>query len=261
MQVVFGPAPKNFVVPVGTPEANMVKELAEFSAKKENWWRTNGEGDVGIKDPTLFTRHVKVPCAGGHDHHIAHIIFTHTVGVLATAQGKVIQDELVIRHATIGIDDYMSHPDPIQIQVVAGWLGFTGGPQNWHMEMHPQWVNVVVVTQPVEPVPNSRGKILPRMLTAQGGRRDEFWPRQDLANDPKGQEQAHNLARSIRLRRALDKAGLETNSIKSLMDIWFNKPLKSHEPVPVEKLATTPLDLTEEEKEVFVELRKRVLGY
>ncbi len=258
MRVVFGPIPSDFVFPLDTPEAKAVQALAEFSAKKENWWYSDNSG---VKDPTLFTRHVNVPCAGGHDHHIAHVIFTHTVGFLTNGKGELIQKEVVIRHLTLGLDDYMSHPDPIQIQVVARWLGFTGGPQDWHMEMHPQWTNVVVVTQPVDPIPNSTGRILPVMLNAKGGKRDEFWPKQDLANDPAGQEQAHNLVKTIRLRMALEKTPMTAESIKACMSIWLNKPLTSADLVEVNHLTTVPLTLTEDEKIVFRELQKRILGF
>lgn len=94
-----------------------------------------------------------------------------------------------------------------------------------------------------------------------GQTREEFHPVQDLANDPAGQEQASKLVKGIRLRRALEKTGMAKTSVQALMDIWSNKPLQNHEPVPINDLLTVPLDLTEEEKTVFLELRKRVVGY
>lgn len=250
-------APPDFVLIGGTPAEKELKDLAEFAAKEENHWNA-AEGKA--HEPNPFTRHVKVSCTSGHDHTV-HVIFTFSVGFLMKPTGEVVK-KVVIRHLTLGMDDFMAHPDPVQILTVAKFLGFTGSNENWHIEMHPSWTNVVVVTQPVETDAFAGRKVEQQMFFMKGGvKKEEFWPTQDLANDPKGQEQSTNLVRAVRLRRALEKTGMAANSTKALMDIWFNKPLKNSEPVEVNLLTTVPLDLTEEEKEVFKELRQRVLGY
>jgi hypothetical protein len=92
--------------------------------------------------------------------------------------------------------------------------------------------------------------------------RDEFFP-QDLAGDEAGQKQASQLVKSIRLGQALKKTGILTDAqSKELVGFYNNKPMSNEEPIPLGELfKVVPLDLTEEEKVVFVELRKRLLGF
>ncbi len=92
--------------------------------------------------------------------------------------------------------------------------------------------------------------------------RDEFWP-QDLAGDKAGQEQAGQLVRSIRLGLALKKTGVLTDAqVKTYVGIYNGKPPEDSELVPFGKVfEKTPIDLTEDEKTVFIELRRRFLPF
>lgn len=92
--------------------------------------------------------------------------------------------------------------------------------------------------------------------------RDEFFP-QDLAGDKAGQEQASRLVKSIRLGQALKKTGVLTDDqIKVYVGIYNNKPPPNEEMVPFDVVfEKVPLDLTEGEKEVFIELRRRFLPF
>lgn len=90
---------------------------------------------------------------------------------------------------------------------------------------------------------------------------EEFWP-QDLAGDPDSPNQIAPLVKALRLRKALEKAGATPEVVKALMDIWMGKALTNSTPLPIaEVFMVVPISLTEEEKEVFVELRKRLLGF
>jgi hypothetical protein len=112
-----------------------------------------------------------------------------------------------------------------------------------------------------------------------GKKRSEFWPRQDLANDPAGQEQASKLARGAKLRIALGKVTDDKDLIQSLMRLWNGEKLedingrsqKMHDifmTAPMGKSGSLqfvrplafPTTVTEDEKKLLMELRKLVVG-
>ena len=87
---------------------------------------------------------------------------------------------------------------------------------------------------------------------------EEFFP-QDLANDTKGQEQASRLIQGIRLRRVLEKTCATAPQIKGLLKVWMNRPFDTDVVIPTEDIfRVVPLDATEEEKVLFLELKKRL---
>jgi hypothetical protein len=62
-----------------------------------------------------------------------------------------------------------------------------------------------------------------------GQKREEFWPRQDLAGDAAGQEQASRVARSAMLRIALGKVTDDRVLICDLMRVWSGERPKNVE--------------------------------
>lgn len=92
--------------------------------------------------------------------------------------------------------------------------------------------------------------------------RDEFWL-SDLAGDKAGLEQASQLVKSIRLGLALKKTGVLTDDqVKTYVGIYNGKTPDNSELVPFGKVfEKTPIDLTEDEKTVFIELRRRFLPF
>lgn len=93
---------------------------------------------------------------------------------------------------------------------------------------------------------------------------DEFFP-QDLAGDAKGQAQASKLVRGIRLRRVLTKAGASKEECDAFLKIWTNQLPNPNTLLNLDftRLAGALADQkpNNEELEVFVELRKKFLGY
>ena len=95
-----------------------------------------------------------------------------------------------------------------------------------------------------------------------GVQRDEFWLRQDMDTED-AKKNAGELMRVINLQRAMDKAGgLSVEQKNVLVSIFMGRPPKSPTPVPLFPLfANMPINLTEAEKEVFIELRKLMFGF
>lgn len=110
-----------------------------------------------------------------------------------------------------------------------------------------------------------------------GKRRSEFWPRQDLANDPAGQEQAGRIARGAILRIALGKMTSDKDLVQGLMRVWngekpedvrandligffWNSPAGTPGGLQVMKPTVFPKTVSQKEKELVLELRKLVVG-
>lgn len=110
-----------------------------------------------------------------------------------------------------------------------------------------------------------------------GKKRSEFWPKQDLANDPAGQEQASRIARGAMLRIALGKMTSDKDLIQGLMRVWagekpenvrandltsffWNAPAGVPGSLQVMKPTVFPSTVSQREKELILELRKLVVG-
>lgn len=112
-----------------------------------------------------------------------------------------------------------------------------------------------------------------------GKKRSEFWPVQDLANDPAGQAQASKIARGAMLRIALGKVTDDKDLIQTLMRLWngekledakdrgqkvmdffMTQPMGESGNLQFVRPVALPKTVTENEKKLIEELRKLVVG-
>jgi len=136
----------------GTPAEEVLKELTQFSQKKENWYNDPNKSAEAAKTSTdprpegghhaVHARHITVPDAiGGEETY--HVSFTITQGQMALkSEPDKLKDKL-FRHATIGVGDMTRLVDPIEAFTVLKYLGFkdTGALST----IHPDFPAVVFI--------------------------------------------------------------------------------------------------------------------
>lgn len=126
------------VMPIigGTPAEATLKELVEFSQKKENWFQNPDESAEAAKKRTdprpkgghhaSHARHITVKDSAGEEHKYS-IVFTITQGQLAPKGDLNKIKTVLLRHATLAVGG-MSRPiGTLEAFTILRFLGFKTG--------------------------------------------------------------------------------------------------------------------------------------
>lgn len=149
----------------------LLKELAEFSSKKENHWDNSM-----MRDPKVFSRIVKMHCHSGKHEHEVRVVFTWTVAKLQIPGSNKLED-VPLRHASIMMDGGRNFPEASIIVQVGKILGFQPDFHRWNTVTHDVWPGAVVIVEPAE-YERFKDKPLAFAMTASPNQQpqEEFFP-------------------------------------------------------------------------------------
>ena len=148
-----GMTPLNLPIIKDTPAEQALKELVEYSEKKEHWFNNPNESAEAAKQRTdprpengfhaPHTRHITVPVGDGN-METYHVSFTITQGKLAPKGDIEKAQDVLFRHATIAVGDMERLPNEIEAFTLSRFLGFKAGKIPWATR-HPDFPAAVLL--------------------------------------------------------------------------------------------------------------------
>lgn len=156
MMLVIGSgdvSPLNLPIIKGTPAEQVLKELVEYSEKKEHWFNNPNESAEAAKQRTdprpengfhaPHTRHVTVQVSDDREETY-HVSFTITQGQVAPDGDIEKAQDVLFRHATLAVGDMERLPNEIEAFTISRFLGFKAGKIPYAMR-HPDFPAAVLL--------------------------------------------------------------------------------------------------------------------
>lgn len=116
----------------GTPAEDALKDLVAYSRKKEHWFQNPNESAEAARKKTdprpegghhaPHTRHITLETSTGQETY--HVSFTITVAKAYAEGHEEEAQDVLVKHATIGVGAMERLPDPTEAFTILNFLGF-----------------------------------------------------------------------------------------------------------------------------------------